>query len=75
MRTTLNLDDDVYEFVRTCAQSRSEPIGKVVSDLIKRGIDLPLRTRLENGFHVVDLPPGGPAVTSEDIKRLESESE
>lgn len=59
MRTTLNLDDEVYEFVRACAAVRSEPIGKVVSDLIKRAVEMPLRTRVENGFHVVDLPAGG----------------
>jgi hypothetical protein len=75
MRTTLNLDDDVYEFVRACAEVRSESLGKVVSDLIKRGVEMPLRTRIENGFHVLDLPPGGQPITTEEVKRLAYESE
>jgi hypothetical protein len=75
MRTTLNLDNDVYEAVRFLAESRSQSVGKVVSDLIKRGMQVPLRTRVEAGFHVVDLPSDTSPATTEDVKRIESESE
>ena len=75
MRTTLNLDDDVYELVRFYAESRSEPVGKVVSELVRRAIRAPLRTRIEGGFHVVDLPPNTPPVTTEDVKRFEFDDE
>ena len=75
MRTTINLDDDVYELLRDYAQRRSQPLGKAVSDLVKRGLDAPLRTKLVNGFYVVDLPRGGPRITSEHVKHIESEIE
>lgn len=35
----------------------------------------PIPTRVVNGFHVVVLPHGAPAVTSEDVKRLQGEFE
>jgi len=75
MRTTLNLDDDVYQLVRLYADSRSQSVGKVVSELVRRAVQAPLRTRLEGGFHVLDLPPDTPPITSEDVKRIEAEAE
>jgi len=70
MRTTLNLDEDVVEVVRIYAESRSVPIGKAASELIRRGLDAPLQTKLVNGFHVAVLPRTAHQVTSEDVKRL-----
>lgn len=70
MRTTLSLDDDVFEEVKKYAKSRDVAIGKAVSELVRRGLHAPLRTRVVNGFHVVDLPPDSPQVSSEDVKRL-----
>ncbi len=73
MRTTLSLDDDVLQEVKAYAKSRDVAIGKAVSDLVRRGLRAPLRTRVVNGFHVVDLPPGSAPVTSEDVDRLQDE--
>lgn len=73
MRTTLSLDDDVLQEVKAYAKSRDVAIGKAVSDLVRRGLRAPLRTRIVKGFHVVDLPPGSAPVTSEDVDRLQDE--
>jgi negative regulator of replication initiation len=70
MRTTLNLDEDIAEVIKSYAESRSVPIGKAASDLIRRGLEAPLQTKLVNGFHVVVLPRNSPKVTTEDVKRL-----
>jgi hypothetical protein len=75
MRTTLSLDDDVLREVKTYARSRDVAIGKAVSDLIRRGLQAPLQTRVVNGFYVVDLPPGSPPVSTEDVKKLAEELE
>jgi len=75
MRTTLSLDDDVLQEVKAYAKSRDVAIGKAVSDLVRRGLRAPLRTRIVNAFPVVELPPDSPAVTSEDVKRLQDELE
>lgn len=70
MRTTISLDDDVLKEVKAYAKGRDIAIGKAVSDLVRRGLHAPLRTRVVNGFHVVDLPPDSPIVTDQDVKRL-----
>ncbi len=75
MRTTLSLDDDVFREVKAYAESRDVAIGKAVSELVRRGLHAPLQTRLVNGFHVVELPPGSPAVSTEDVERLQDELE
>ena len=75
MRTTISLDDDVFQLARTYAENRSLGLGKAVSELIRRGLSAPMQTRVVNGFHVVVLPPDSPPVTSEDVKRLREEFE
>jgi len=75
MRTTLSLDDDLLPSVKTYAQSRDISVGKAVSELVRRGLHAPLRMRVVNGFHVVDLPAGSPPVTREHIRQLEEDLE
>ena len=75
MRTTLNLDDEVLELVRVYAESRSMPLGRAVSDLVRKGLRGPARFKMVNGFCVVDLPSDSPTVTTEHVKKLESELE
>ncbi len=38
MRTTLTLDDDVADAAKALVQSTGKTLGKVVSDLIRRGL-------------------------------------
>jgi hypothetical protein len=70
MRTTLNLDDDVLERLKDYADDRSVALGKAASELMRRGLDAPLQTRLVNGVHTVVLPPNSPAVSTEKVKQL-----
>lgn len=37
MRTTVNLDDDVLALVKMLAKEQGAPIGKVLSDLARKG--------------------------------------
>ena len=75
MRTTLSLDDDVLREVKEYADSRNLALGKAVSQLVRRGLQAPLQTRLVNGFHVVELPEGSPPITSEQVRKLQDELE
>jgi hypothetical protein len=70
MRTTLNLDDDVLDLLKDYAETRSVPLGKAASELVRRGLEAPVRTRLVNGFHTVVLPANSAQVTSEKVKQL-----
>ena len=69
------MDDDVFREVKVYADSRDIALGKAVSELVRRGLQAPLQTRLVNGFHVVDLPEGSPVVTGERIRKLQEELE
>ena len=67
MRTTLTLDDDVLAEAAKRAEAPHLSIGKVVSDLARRG----LRTapvREVNGLFVFDPPKGSPKITARKVK-------
>jgi hypothetical protein len=74
MRTTLSLDDDVFQLARGYAESRSLALGKAVSELVRKGLRAPTPTRTVNGLLVFDVP-SDPRITSKLIKELESQSE
>jgi len=70
MRTTLNLDDDALELLRKYSQTQSLALGKAASELVRRGVNAPVQTKLVNGFWTVVLPKGGKKITSERVKQL-----
>jgi Arc/MetJ family transcription regulator len=70
MRTTINLDDDVLRDVKEYADHRSVALGKAVSDLVRRGLNTPVQTKLVNGLHVVVLPTGSPKIDEARVKHL-----
>jgi hypothetical protein len=73
MRTTISLDDDVFEVIKTYAENRSLAMGKAVSELVRRGLSAPVKTRVVNGLVVFDVPEGSEPVTSEFVKQLEAD--
>ena len=73
MRTTLSLDDDVFDLVKAYAENRSLAMGKAVSELVRRGLTAPVKTRAVNGIDIFDVPTDSETVTSEFLKRLEAE--
>jgi len=52
------------------SESRSVSLGNAASDLIRRGLEVPVQMRMENGFSTVVLPAGSPKVTSEHVRCL-----
>jgi len=75
MRTTLNLDDDVLQKVKDYAESRSLPVGRAVSELVRKGLCTPTPTRTVNGIQVFDIPADSPCITARRVKELESKLE
>jgi hypothetical protein len=74
MRTTLNLDDEVFQLARSYAESRSLALGKAVSELVRKGLRAPTSVRMVNGLAVFDVPQDS-SITSKRVKELESEME
>jgi len=67
MRTTLSLDDDVLAAARVLARQRREPLGTVISDLVRRSLAAPASntaasaTTSRNGLPLLPLSrPGAP---------------
>jgi len=73
MRTTLTLDDDVAELAARQAKARGQSLGKTVSDLVRRGLSAPTASTEKGGLIVFQLPADSPKVTTETVRRLESE--
>jgi hypothetical protein len=73
MRTTLTLDDDVFELAARQAKVRGVSLGKTVSDLLRRGLSAPTPSQQKDGLVVFELPADSPTVTTDEVRRIESE--
>ena len=74
VRTTINLDDDVFETARAIAHAEHRPLGVVVSDLARRGLR-PSESSgdEEDGFPVFDVGPNAPPITAEMVQEAQDE--
>ena len=75
MRTTLTLDDDIVELAARQAKARGLSLGKAVSELVRRGLNAPTPSQERGGVIVFKLPAESPRVTTEHVRRLETEGE
>lgn len=73
MRTTISLDDDIFELVTRQAKLRGGSLGKTVSDLVRRGLSAPTPSQEKSGLVVFQLPADSPTVTTEEVRRIEIE--
>jgi hypothetical protein len=68
MRTTLHLDDDVYEAVRSLAALERSSVGKVLSRLARRALS-PARSAISSkGFPVFDVPAHARPLTPDMVR-------
>ena len=72
MRTTVTIDDDVLTAAREVARSRGVSLGRVLSDLARRGLQGSL-VRVERGFPVLDVTETSPVISSEDVREALAE--
>jgi hypothetical protein len=72
VRTTLTLDDDVYAVALQLSQSSGERLGKVVSELVRRGLrpPTPVKKSKPRRFPVFDVAPGTPMMSASRIQRF-----
>jgi hypothetical protein len=72
VRTTLTLDDDIYEAAMRLSRRSGERLGKVVSMLARRGLKpaaAPAR-RSARRFPVLDVPVNAPMIPASRIQRV-----
>jgi hypothetical protein len=71
VRTTVDLDEDILRVAKDLARDGGQSLGRVLSDMVRRGLEPPKTTpRKRNGIPVFDRLPGGKPVTSEIVKEL-----
>ena len=76
MRTTINIDDEVYKIARSIAEIRGISIGEAVSELMKKGLDKDsIDYEEKNGIPVVQVPKEAPPITPEDVHKDNEEAE
>lgn len=68
MRTTLTLDEDAYRSALTLAQVSGRPLGKVVSQLIRRGLQASPNVRTDTP--TFSVPPGTPMIPGNLVQDL-----
>lgn len=73
MRTTLTIDDDILQAARSIAQSRGIPLGRVVSDLARKGIERADYESERNGLPIFGVRENAPVVTPEQVDSSEDE--
>jgi hypothetical protein len=61
MRTTLNIDDDVFQLARGLADARRIPLGKALSDLARRGAKARRPSVSRSGFYTFTLSEPAPS--------------
>lgn len=75
MRTTINVDDDLFKAAKALAAQRHVAIGEVVSDLMRKGLNAESRIKLikSSGFTVFEVPADARPITLETVKEAEDE--
>lgn len=76
MRTTVDLDEDLLRVVKNLAAERHQSLGRVLSELARKGLQPPPRVSFgRDKIPTLMRKEGGRPVTAQDVKDLlESEA-
>ena len=75
MRTTLTLDDDVFESARALARATGRQLGKVVSDLARRGLKARSAIDERSPVPTFAVPPDAEVIPTDRAARMLAEEE
>lgn len=70
MRTTITLDQDVFEAAQAMAQASGKRLGEVVSQLARRGLLAPADTGSRGGLPVFQVAPDAAVIPSTRARDL-----
>ncbi len=73
MRTTLSLDDDVFEAAQALADSSGKKIGQIISHLARRGLRADARAATKNGLPVFRVSPDAKVIPTQRARDLLAE--
>ena len=69
----MTLDDDVFEAARALAQASGKNLGKVLSQLARRGLRASTETATKSGLPVFKVQPNADIIPSNRAKQLLAE--
>ena len=71
MRTTIDLDSDILRLAKQLSAEREQSLGRIVSDLVRKGLQPANEVAAQPGFiPVLPRKPGGGPVTAQAVKEL-----
>jgi hypothetical protein len=73
MRTTVTLDDDVFEAAQAQAQASGKKLGKVISQLARRGLRASALTAKKSGLPTFKVRSDAEIIPSGRAKELLAE--
>ncbi len=73
MRTTLDLDEDLLQAAKSLARSEGKSLGRVVSNLARKGLEPRPGGRRRGGFPVFAISPEAAPLTPELVGKAEEE--
>ncbi len=75
MRTTINIDDDIYKIAQSLAAEKGISMGAAISLLARDGLNMSrdVTYTKESGLPVFQVAENAEIITSEDIAAAEDE--
>ncbi len=73
MRTTVTIDDDVFQAVRAQAQASGKRLGAVLSQFARAGLRASAQTGTVNGLPVFKVQPGAEVIPTTRARDLLAE--
>lgn len=73
MRTTVTLDNDVFEAAQAQAQASGKKLGEVLSQLARRGLRASSQSATRGGLPVFKVRPDADIIPSSRAKELLAE--
>jgi Arc/MetJ family transcription regulator len=73
MRTTVTIDDDIFQAVQAQAQASGKRLGEVLSQMVRAGLNASANTSTVNGLPVFQVPADAELIPSSRARELLSE--
>jgi hypothetical protein len=72
MRTTITLDEDIYDAAQHLSRVSGDRLGKVISKLARRGLERkrPPGRKGARRFPTFEIPAGAPVIPASRIERV-----
>ncbi len=70
MRTTITVDNDVFEAAQAQARASGKKLGEVISQMARRGLRATADTAKKNGLPVFKISGGAQVIPSNRAKEL-----